>query len=93
MQELDKHVKDLLNERIVALEEYFDGDCIFYYGLIFPSLEKRFRQFIELLQEDGNKPQEINSFSQHSRRQRGNRGKNGGTYTLSLFRGVFCYPR
>lgn len=54
VQELDKHVKDLLNERIVALEEYFDGDCIFYYGLIFPSLEKRFRQFIELLQEDGN---------------------------------------
>ena len=54
MQELDKHVKDLLNERIVALEKYFEGDCIFYYGLIFPSLEKRFRQFIELLQEDGN---------------------------------------
>jgi hypothetical protein len=54
VQELDKHVKDLLNERIVALEKYFDGDCIFYYGPIFPSLEKRFRQFIELLQEDGN---------------------------------------
>ena len=40
MQELDKHVKDLLYERIVALENYFEGDCIFYYGVIFPSLEK-----------------------------------------------------
>ena len=52
MQELDKHVKDLLYERIVALEDYFKGDCIFYYGVIFPSLEKRFREFIELLQAD-----------------------------------------
>ena len=55
MQELDKQVKDLLNDRLVALEEYFDGDCIFYYGLIFPSVEKRFREFIELLQDDGDK--------------------------------------
>ena len=53
MQELDKHVKDLLYERIVALENYFEGDCIFYYGVIFPSLEKRFREFIELLQDEG----------------------------------------
>ena len=34
MQELDKHVKDLLNDRIAALEKYFEGDCIFYYGYI-----------------------------------------------------------
>ena len=53
MQELEKHVKDLLYERIVALEDYFEGDCIFYYGVIFPSLEKRFREFIELLQDEG----------------------------------------
>ena len=53
MQELDKHVKDLLYERIIALEDYFEGDCIFYYGVIFPSLEKRFREFIELLQDEG----------------------------------------
>ena len=54
MQELDKHVKDLLNERIKALEKNFQGDCIFYYGVIYPLIEKRFRDFIELLQEDRN---------------------------------------
>ena len=53
MQELDQHVKDVLSERIIALENYFEGDCIFYYGVIFPSLEKRFREFIELLQAEG----------------------------------------
>ena len=59
MQELDKQVKDLLNDRLAALEVYFDGDCIFYYGLIFPSVEKRFREFIELLQADGDKRERL----------------------------------
>ena len=59
MQELDKQVKDLLNDRLAALEEYFEGDCIFYYGLIFPSVEKRFREFIELLQDDGDKSERL----------------------------------
>jgi hypothetical protein len=53
VQELDQHVKDLLKERIVAIEGRFDADCIFYFGAIFPSLEKRFREFIESLQADG----------------------------------------
>jgi len=53
MQELEKHVKELLNTRIAAIEKHFNGDCIFYYGPIFPSLEKRFREFIELLQDNG----------------------------------------
>lgn len=53
MQELEKYVKELLNTRIAVIEAHFDGDCIFYYGPIFPSLEKRFREFIELLQDDG----------------------------------------
>jgi hypothetical protein len=53
MQELEKHVKELLNTRIAAIEKHFNGDCIFYDGPIFPSLEKRFREFIELLQDNG----------------------------------------
>lgn len=52
MQELDKHVRELLNTRVSALENHFDADCVFYYGPIFPSLEKRFREFMELLKED-----------------------------------------
>lgn len=53
MPELDTHIKDLLEKRVRALEEHFEADCIFYYGPIFPTLEKRFREFVEELSEDG----------------------------------------
>ena len=53
MHELDKQVKEHLQARVVELEGYFDGDCIFFFGPIFPSLEKRFREFLELLKADG----------------------------------------
>ena len=53
MQEFDKHVKDQLKDRLTVIEDHFDADCIFYFGPIFPSIEKRFREFIELLKDDG----------------------------------------
>ena len=41
----DETIKETLNERLRRLEKYFDGDVIFYYGEIHPSLEKSFRDF------------------------------------------------
>ena len=49
MQELDNNIKKILNEKIEILECEFGGDCIFYSGPIFPNLDKRFRDVIELL--------------------------------------------
>lgn len=45
--EFDKQIRDTARDRIVAVENHFDGDAIFYFGPIFPSIEKRFRDFIE----------------------------------------------
>jgi len=45
----DSTVKEVLNERLVALEEHFKGNVIFYYGEIHPALVKLFRDFIEKL--------------------------------------------
>lgn len=42
-------------QRLDAIEKHFESDCIFYFGPLFPSIEKRFREFIELLKEDGEK--------------------------------------
>jgi hypothetical protein len=55
MRELDDHVKEALRKRLLALEDHLQGDCVFYYGPFFPSIEKRFREFIELLKSDGEK--------------------------------------
>jgi len=52
MQELDKTLKDILNEKLAKLEKSFDADAIFYYGEIHPSYEKGFRDFIEQIKED-----------------------------------------
>jgi len=43
----DETIEQILSERLVALEEHFDGDVIFYYGEIHPSIIKTFRDFIE----------------------------------------------
>lgn len=59
MRELDDHVKEVLNKRLLALEDHFQGDCVFYYGPFFPSIEKRFREFIELLKNDGEKKERL----------------------------------
>ena len=47
LTEFDKQIRDTARDRIVAVENHFDGDAIFYLGPIFPSIEKRFRDFIE----------------------------------------------
>ena len=51
MQELDKTLKDILNDKLVKLEKSFNADAIFYYGEIHPSYEKGFRDFIEQIKE------------------------------------------
>ena len=43
-------IKDVLNQRLLSLEEHFQADVAFYYGTIHPSLAKTFRDFIEKLQ-------------------------------------------
>lgn len=45
----DNAVQDVLRKRLAALENYFGGDVIFYYGEIHPGLVKTFRDFIEKL--------------------------------------------
>lgn len=54
MEIFDDTVKKLLNERLTRLEEHFDADVVFYYGQIYPSVEKLFRDFIEKLRENDN---------------------------------------
>jgi hypothetical protein len=53
MRELDIQVKQGLAERVRALEHHFDADVIFFFGPIYPSIEKRFREFIDALKQDG----------------------------------------
>lgn len=53
MGELDNQVRDTLKQRALAIEAALDGDVIYYYGPIFPSVQKRFRDFIEQLKADG----------------------------------------
>lgn len=52
----DVTLKELLNQRLVALEDYFEADVVFYYGELHPALIKLFRDFIEALDKDKNKP-------------------------------------
>lgn len=51
-QIFDETIKDTLNSRLRKLEDHFDADVVFHYGEIHPSLEKSFRDFIELLKKD-----------------------------------------
>ncbi|MCU0433658.1 MAG: serine dehydrogenasease [Bacteroidia bacterium] len=47
----DETVLNILNERLLALENYFEADFLFYYGPIYESLEKPFRDALEELNE------------------------------------------
>lgn len=49
MHELDMQIKQALAEKVAALETHFSADVIFFYGPIYPSIEKQFRDFIHLL--------------------------------------------
>jgi hypothetical protein len=53
MRELDSQVRDTLKQRVLAIEDALDGDVVYYYGPIFPSVQKPFRDFIEQLKADG----------------------------------------
>ena len=46
---LDQQTKEWLGQRLNALEAHFQADVIFYYGVISPSHDKMFRDFIEAL--------------------------------------------
>lgn len=52
MGQLDANVKDALKQRVLELEKDFDADVIFYYGPIYPSVQRAFRDFIEQLKAE-----------------------------------------
>lgn len=52
MKEFDNQVREILKQRVLAIENCMEGDVVFYYGPIFPSVQKRFRDFIEQLKQD-----------------------------------------
>jgi ClpP class serine protease len=47
----DVMVKEVLSERLAALETHFGADVVSYYGAIAPGIVKHFRDFIEKLRE------------------------------------------
>lgn len=52
MREFDNQIREIAKDRIVAVEKHLQADAIFFYGPIYPSLEKPFRDFIEDLKSD-----------------------------------------
>lgn len=62
MRELDNQVKQALAEKVRALEAHLAADVIFFYGPIYPSIEKRFREFIDQLRQDGDPKDRIAVF-------------------------------
>lgn len=57
----DETIKEVLTDRLVALETHFDSDVIFFYGQIQPGMEKFFRNFIEQLKEKKQEKNETKS--------------------------------
>jgi ClpP class serine protease len=62
MNELDLQIKKSLTEKVDALEKHLDADVIFFYGPIFPSMQKYFREFIDQLKKDGTPKDRITVF-------------------------------
>ncbi len=52
MGQLDANVKETLKQRVIEIEQDFDADVIFYYGPIYPSVQRAFRDFIEQLKAE-----------------------------------------
>lgn len=48
----DEHIKNTLKEKVEGLEKHFESSVIFFYGAIYPGVEKFFRDFIEKLKGD-----------------------------------------
>ncbi|MEX0715429.1 MAG: hypothetical protein WD066_02525 [Planctomycetaceae bacterium] len=59
MREFDKQILEIARDRIVAIEDHLQADAVFFYGPIFPSLEKTFRDFIENLRADDSGRQRV----------------------------------
>lgn len=55
MQVFDSTMKDMVGERLLALEKHFDADVIFYCGEISPAYCRIFRDFVESLAESKEK--------------------------------------
>ena len=53
MRELDDQVRAILLQRVLDIESAMSGDVVYYYGPIFPTVQKRFRDFIEQLKKNG----------------------------------------
>ncbi len=53
-QLFDETIHNILDKRLLELEDHFDSDVLFYYGEIYSSLEKEFRNLIEQLKKDSN---------------------------------------
>jgi hypothetical protein len=51
VQVFDQSIKELLNERLEALEKHFDADVVFYFGELHPFMIRPFRDFIERRRE------------------------------------------
>jgi len=62
MKEFDNQIKKVAEEKVRSLEKHFDSDVMFFYGPIFPSLEKNFRDFIEDLKSDKESRERISIF-------------------------------
>ena len=55
---LDIAVRNIVNEKLVQLETYFDADVIFFYGPIY-NCDKRYKEFIERLKVDDSGKQRL----------------------------------
>ena len=51
LQIFDNTIRDILLERLISLEKYFDTDVLFFYGGMQTGLDKNFRDAIEKLKE------------------------------------------
>ena len=56
MHEVDYQIKEALRVAVAALESQFEADCIFFFGPIYPTVEKRVRHAIEETRKDATKP-------------------------------------
>lgn len=55
MRAVDLQIKEALRETVIALEAHFEADCIFFFGPIYPTVEKRVRDVIEETRKDSAK--------------------------------------
>ncbi len=58
----DHTIKEVLTERVQALEQHFKSDVVFYFGEIHPSLVKMFRDFLEKLADEKDKKELLTVF-------------------------------